>query len=236
MAFACDPNEECNRCLVSAFGHCIQHGNDPICEARKKACQISPGATDSPISPFQPGGPLGRGGPGGITLPDIYSCAGNVNKCNELIAKGAYNVIAPIINGYISYLESEVRQWYILSPVEILQLQRFYSNDLHNIRFAFNINTRINNNVTIGNEVFFEGFPQFHSNPNDASLLFHELEHTVQYKNRGGIQGFMTEYVLKAGGSMLRGGNAVDIHDNIDLERAANAKAQQVLNAVWYAG
>ena len=196
-AFACDPNENCYRCLVSAFNHCIQHGNDPVCEARKKACQTSPGATDFPISPFQPGGPLGRGGPAGITLPDIYSCAGNVNKCNELIAKGAYNVIAPIVNGYIAYLESQVRQWYILSPVEISQLQRFYSNDLHSIRFAFNINTRIGNNVTIGNEIFFQGFPQFHSNPNDAFLLFHEMEHTVQYKNRGGIEGFMTEYVFE---------------------------------------
>jgi hypothetical protein len=38
-AYACDPNEECNRCLASAFGHCITHGNDPICETRKGVCQ-----------------------------------------------------------------------------------------------------------------------------------------------------------------------------------------------------
>ena len=29
-ALACDPNEQCNRCLASAFNHCIQRGNDPI--------------------------------------------------------------------------------------------------------------------------------------------------------------------------------------------------------------
>src|SRR5271163_1257857 len=26
---------ECNRCLASAFSHCIVHGNDPGCEAAK---------------------------------------------------------------------------------------------------------------------------------------------------------------------------------------------------------
>src|SRR5262252_174202 len=46
----CDPNEECSRCLLSRpsvhipfnsgnTGGCIQHGNDPICEARKAACR-----------------------------------------------------------------------------------------------------------------------------------------------------------------------------------------------------
>jgi hypothetical protein len=39
-AVACDPNEDCSpRCLVSAFGACVQRGNDPTCEARKSACR-----------------------------------------------------------------------------------------------------------------------------------------------------------------------------------------------------
>lgn len=38
-AYACDPNESCNRCLVhNPFGGCVQYGNDPVCEARKAAC------------------------------------------------------------------------------------------------------------------------------------------------------------------------------------------------------
>jgi hypothetical protein len=28
---------ECNKCIASAFGHCITHGNDPFCEAAKAA-------------------------------------------------------------------------------------------------------------------------------------------------------------------------------------------------------
>jgi hypothetical protein len=42
-ALACDPNEECSRCLASASGHCITYGNDPVCEARKLACQREAG-------------------------------------------------------------------------------------------------------------------------------------------------------------------------------------------------
>jgi hypothetical protein len=38
-AQACDRNEDCSRCVASAFGHCVAHGNDPSCEARKAACK-----------------------------------------------------------------------------------------------------------------------------------------------------------------------------------------------------
>jgi hypothetical protein len=43
-ARACDPNEECSKCLLSIFGHCKQRGNDPACEIRKKACQAGQSA------------------------------------------------------------------------------------------------------------------------------------------------------------------------------------------------
>ena len=49
-SLACDPNESCMRCLASAFGRCIQSGNDPVCEARKSACQIAPPILGGPYS------------------------------------------------------------------------------------------------------------------------------------------------------------------------------------------
>ena len=55
QSFACDPNEDCSRCLASAFNHCITHGNDPVCEARKLACQRAPAIVNTPGSPFGPG-------------------------------------------------------------------------------------------------------------------------------------------------------------------------------------
>jgi hypothetical protein len=41
VGYACNPDQECRACLVRApfTGHCIQMGNDPACEARKKVCQ-----------------------------------------------------------------------------------------------------------------------------------------------------------------------------------------------------
>ena len=80
--------------------------------------------------------------------------------------------------------------------------------------------------MTIGNTIYFVRGMNF-GDPNDGWTLFHELEHVVQYANRGGVEPFLSEYVLKAAGSILRGGNSIDMHDNIDLENAANAKANQ---------
>ncbi len=42
---ACNPDEECHRCLLHrpspplGDGGCIQEGKDPVCEARKAVCQ-----------------------------------------------------------------------------------------------------------------------------------------------------------------------------------------------------
>jgi hypothetical protein len=88
-SLACDPNEECKRCLVSTFGKCIKEGNDPVCELRKKACQIAPPIVDTPGSPFGPGGPLQQGGPlveqfGNNTLTTIQQAgAGTVRTLQK---------------------------------------------------------------------------------------------------------------------------------------------------------
>src|SRR5262249_54747679 len=75
-AFACDPTEDCSRCLASAFGHCITYGNDPLCEARKQACrQAAPPALPPSANPLGPGGlvvpglPVGPPGSSGIGAP-----------------------------------------------------------------------------------------------------------------------------------------------------------------------
>jgi len=38
---ACNPDEGCSVCLIKNIftGGCSQHGNDPVCEARKAMCQ-----------------------------------------------------------------------------------------------------------------------------------------------------------------------------------------------------
>ena len=227
--YACDPNEECNRCLASAFGHCITHGNDPICEARKAACQVAPPVVNTPGSPFAPGGVLGQGGPGGISMPQVYSCLGDLGHCPQQVLAGlSYNLIRPILDTYIGFLQNQAgNNVYHLDDNLIAQIQQFYSVDLRNVLYATNINTIHGANVTIGNTIYFVKQMDF-NDPNDGWTLYHELEHVVQYANRGGVDPFLAEYVLKATGSVLRGGNSIDMHDNIDLENAANAKANQV--------
>jgi Domain of unknown function (DUF4157) len=49
--------------------------------------------------------------------------------------------------------------------------------------------------VTIGNTIYFVRGMNF-GDPNDGWTLFHELEHVVQYANRGGVEPFLSEYVL----------------------------------------
>jgi hypothetical protein len=48
---------------------------------------------------------------------------------------------------------------------------------------------------------------------------YHELQHVVQYAKKGSIGSFLSEYVLKATGSVLQGGNTINMHNNIDRER-----------------
>jgi hypothetical protein len=229
-AFACDPNEDCNRCLASAFNHCIQHGNDPVCEVRKRACQVAPPVVNTPGSPIAPGGPLGQGGP--IPLNQVQQCIANLSACPaQIIATIGYQGVKPIVDQYIGFLQNQAGNNVMgLDQSIINRIQPFYSVDLHNVRYAFNIRTIHGANITIGNTIYFVKAMDF-NDPNDGWTLYHELEHVVQYAQRGGVEPFLSEYILKAGGSILRGGNSIDMHDNIDLEHAANAKASQVASS-----
>src|SRR5262245_55052494 len=131
-AFACDPNEECNRCLASAFGKCITRGNDPVCEARKKACQVAPPVVNTPGSPFGPGGPLQQGGPMGLSAPQIQQCISNLSACPaQTIARLGYQTVRPIVDQYIGFLQNQAgNNVYRLDPSVIAPIQQFYSVDL----------------------------------------------------------------------------------------------------------
>src|SRR5262245_17829614 len=231
-ARACDPNEECSRCLVSTFGHCVQHGNDPVCEARKLACQRAPAVVNTPGSPFAPGGPLAQGGPLGMGAPEVYQCIANMSSCpGQILARISYQMVKPIVDGYIGFLNSQVGNNVRAFDTNFISaIQQYYSVDIRGVRYATGINTLHGMNITIGNMIYFVRDMDF-TDPNDAQVAYHELEHVVQYANRGGVEPFLAEYILKAGGSILRGGNSIDLHDNIDLENAANAKANQIAAA-----
>ena len=168
----------------------------------------------------------------GLSAPQIQQCISNLSACPaQIIARLGYQTVRPIVDQYIGFLQNQAgNNVYWLDPSVIAPIQRFYSVDLRQVRYAVGINTIHGQNITIGNTVYFVRGMNF-NDPNDAWTLHHELEHVVQYANRGGVEPFLSEYILKAGGSILRGGNSIDLHDNIDLENAANAKANQVAAA-----
>jgi hypothetical protein len=226
---ACDPNESCNRCLVSAFGHCIQHGNDIVCEARKKACRANGSLVSVPgLTPFSPNAPLASGGPIGISLSD---CTNDIAHCStNLISQFGWLAIGPILQPYIDYLEGQAKnKWQTLPPAMISDLAPDYAIDLTQIRYAFNIDTIHKKDITIGNDIFFVDAPDF-NDPSEVQVLYHELQHAVQYKEHHGVNQFLVDYVLHGGGQMIAH-KSFNIHDDINLENEAIAKASQMAAA-----
>jgi hypothetical protein len=154
----------------------------------------------------------------------------------QIIARLGYQSVKPIVDGYIGFLNSQVgNRVHAFDANFIASIQRYYSVNISGVRYATGINTLHGMNITIGNMIYFVRDVDL-TDPNDAQLAYHELEHVVQYANRGGVEPFLAEYILKAGGSILQGGNSINVHNNIDLERAAISKASQVAAAVAAGG
>jgi hypothetical protein len=234
--WACDPNESCNRCLVSAFNHCIQSGNDPVCEARKAACHTYAPLVDTPGSPFGPGSPGGQGGI--VTQNEIQSCVSNIQACPSILfSRLTYQVLAPITNQYIAFLSAQGAGKFQSFPADLInKIQPYYAVDLSTLVYATNINTIHGSNITVGNAIYFVRGMDF-NNDDDLRLVFHEMEHAVQYAARGGgspsagVPSFLAEYIPKAAGKVIEN-HSFRIHDFIDLESAAINKASIVSNAV----
>lgn len=236
-SFSCDPNESCNRCLVSVFGGCQHRGNDPLCEARKKACQIpvvGPIVT-APGMPMGPGGIAGPGGPGIGPVPgeSLKSCFSNPSGCpSEIASNLAYSTVAPIVDQYIQFLERQGDgRWLGIPPGIINAISSQYPEiNLSNVRYATGINTAHGQAITIGNSIFFPGELNL-NNAYDQILLFHELEHVVQYQRRGGIRQFLAEYIFKVPCKIIQM-RSFNVHDFIDIEQAAIAKSNIVYDFV----
>lgn len=218
---ACDPNEECNRCLLSAFGHCVQRGNDPVCEARKKICQdggpVAPIIIDTPGSPLRPGGPIPK--------EAIENCISDPSHCPaEFLSRTGYEVVRPIVQQYLHFLKTQAHgHWQMLDPDFINDWQSDYSVDLRQVRYATSINTVHGQAITIGYNIFFPNEIDI-SYQDDEKLMLHELEHVVQYSRRGGVEPFLSEYILKSAGKIIAR-RSINIHDFVDIESAAIRKS-----------
>jgi uncharacterized membrane protein len=219
FTLGCDPNEQCNKCIAhNPFGGCILYGNDPDCEIRKKICQTT--KIQVPPSP---------------TLPppvDLNTCIRDPMHCPDTILKG--NAIAigqPIVQAYFNDLRAQANgRWKSLPDEFVAEFASFYPEiDFRRVRYAENINTRHGQSMTLCYEVFLA--PAFNSNDRSSiALMLHELYHTVQCVNRGGIGPFVDEYIAHSIGTIVEK-RSFNIHDDINLERDAEQRSQQLINA-----
>ena len=155
-AFACDPNEECNRCLASAFGHCISAATAHM--RKKKGLPGRASCREYTWIALRPReGRYSRAVLRGYPPPQIQQCIANLSACpGQIIARIGYQTIRPIIDHYIEFLQNQAgNNLYRLDQSMISQIQGFYSIDLHQIRYAMGINTIHGQNITIGNTVYF---------------------------------------------------------------------------------
>jgi hypothetical protein len=59
--------------------------------------------------------------------------------------------------------------------------------------------------------------------------MLHELYHTVQCVNRGGVGPFVDEYLAHGAGTIIQKGR-LNVHDDIDHERDAEDRAKSLIN------
>jgi hypothetical protein len=129
---------------------------------------------------------------------------------------------------YEGGLRAQVKRWRQLPPDLIDALERHYPQvNLHDIRYAERISTAGDAAVTFGRRIYFPTKVDF-TDPSHVHWMLHELEHTVQYAQRGGRSKFLCEYAAKIIGNRFQ-------HDAIDLERAADRKADRLLDRTYRA-
>ncbi len=141
------------------------------------------------------------------------------------------NLILPqLFKVYIDYLERQASSKKRLPDDFIQVVAKYYrSIDLHNVRYAENINTIHGQAITIENTIYFTEKIDF-KDPSDLNWMLHELEHVVQY-NKVGLCAFLERYICQAAVRIATDGS-FNVHDSVGIEKEADAKADRIFNDV----
>ncbi|MCP4986256.1 MAG: DUF4157 domain-containing protein [Colwellia sp.] len=137
-------------------------------------------------------------------------------------------IIADVCSAPVRIYEGTLRgqadgKWESLPSILIEAVQPAYSVDLSTVRFAEGINTANGAAQTFGRWIYFPHRINL-KNYSDLRWMLHELEHVVQYAGASyGYGGSLCEYIFKSVGSGFD-------HDKIDWERAADRKANWVID------
>lgn len=133
------------------------------------------------------------------------------------------------VSGYLEFLFQQGNgRWQGLPDDFKACYRNYYSFNLDDVRYATNVNTIHGAAITVDSQIYF---------PSDVDLryrnhrrwILHELEHVGQYQAVGGVSAFLLKYFVQGGIEVGRNGS-INIHDNIGLERNADAKADRVLD------
>jgi Domain of unknown function (DUF4157) len=185
----------------------------------------------APGTPMGPGGVLGPGGPGvgPVSGQDLRACIANPAACPAVVlGSTVYSQLAPIIDQYIQFLENQGNgRWQgIPDQIKAVIASQYPPINLDRVRYAENINTVHGAAITIGYDIFIPRNIDL-TDGTDRNLIFHELEHVVQYQLRGGVRPFLAEYLAKIPWLVINR-RSFSIHDFIDIEQAAIAKSNIV--------
>ena len=165
------------------------------------------------------GGPLIKP----IEVPQL-----SIEDVRDVIRDALNGILNQFILAYYEYLEIQAAgKWKRLPNGLIKILSPYYSDiDLNKVRYAEKIDTIHGQSLTDEYKIYFADIVDFFSPPG-LYLLLHELEHVVQYKIEGGRAPFLIKY-FSQGAIKIFQQHSVSIHDNIELEKAADDKAKRV--------
>lgn len=143
-----------------------------------------------------------------------------VNRAQEI----AEDICAQPVRAYVAFVRHPGSGLKPLPHNFISSAQPFYNVDLRNVRYSEGANVVNADALTDKGNIYVRGRINW-NNPSNIYLMLHELEHVVQYSQRGGGRSrLQCEYALKSIGNGFQ-------HDSIDMERAADRKANHVLRA-----
>lgn len=131
------------------------------------------------------------------------------------------------VSGYLEFLYQQGNNRWERLPDDFKSCYREYYSNLDNVRYATNVNTVHGSAITVGSEIYFPKDINL-SNPDDRRWILHELEHVRQYQVVGGVSAFLVKYIVQGAIQIGRNGS-INIHDNIELEREANSKADRMI-------
>jgi hypothetical protein len=132
---------------------------------------------------------------------------------------------------YLSNLQVQAKSKWQKLPEKLIEiLKPYYKFDLSSVRFAENIDTRHGQAITFEYQIFF---PKAIDLTEEKELwwMLHELQHTQQYNDKGGLEQFLLKYSLDAIGQTIKQ-KSFFIHDDIELEKEADAKANSNIKTV----